>query len=109
MNADTFGNAGTPRGQANDPVELARTRMPPAVAGEQPGLSGRHPALLARNVPPFMQYREQDGRENDVPILLTPRFREGRLLPCSTRMTIRLRSISVSLSDTTSEARRPVA
>src|SRR6516164_6921997 len=41
-----------------------------AVAGKQPGLTGRHPALLARNAPPFMQYREQDGRENDVPILL---------------------------------------
>ena len=109
MNADTFGDAGTPRCQANDPMQLTRTGMLPAVAGKQPGLTGRHPALLARNAPPFMQYREQDGRENDVPILLTPRFREGRLLPCSTRMTIRLRSISVSLSDTTSEDRRPVA
>ena len=109
MNADTFGNAGTPCCQANDPVELACTRMLPAVAGKQPGLTGRHPALLARNAPPFVQYLEQHGRENDVPILLAPRFREGRLLPCSTRMTIRLRSISVSLSDTTSEARRPVA
>src|SRR3974390_425345 len=44
--------------------------MPPAVAGKQPGLTGRHTALLARNAPPFMQYLEQDGRENDVPILL---------------------------------------
>ena len=44
--------------------------MPPAVAGKQPGLTGRHPALLARNAPPFMQYLEQDGRENDVAILL---------------------------------------
>src|SRR5947199_197803 len=41
-----------------------------AVAGKQPGLTGRHPALLARNAPPFVQYLEQDGRENDVPILL---------------------------------------
>ena len=32
VNADTFGNAGAPRCQANDPVELARTRMLPAVA-----------------------------------------------------------------------------
>src|SRR6516225_4759522 len=44
--------------------------MPPAVAGKQPGLTGRHPALLARSAPPFMQYLEQDGRENDVRILL---------------------------------------
>src|SRR6201993_3415705 len=109
MNADTLGDAGTPRCQANDPMQLTRARMLPAVTGKQPGLTGRHPALLARNAPPFVQYLEQDGRENDVPILLAPRFREGRLLPCSTRMTIRLRSISVSLSDTTSEARRPVA
>src|SRR5205814_8580480 len=41
-----------------------------AVAGKQPGLTGRHPALVARNAPPFVQYLEQDGRENDVPILL---------------------------------------
>jgi hypothetical protein len=70
---------------------------------------GRHPALLARDAPPFMQYLKKDGRENDVPILLAPRLREGRLLPCSTRMSIRSRSISVSLSDTTSDDRRPVA
>src|SRR5207237_8832572 len=70
MNADTLGDAGTPGCQANDPMQLARTRMLPAVAGKQPGLTGRHPALLARNAPPFMQYLAQDGRENDVPILL---------------------------------------
>src|SRR6516165_108522 len=42
MNADALGNAGTPRCQANDPMQLARTRMLPAVAGKQPGLTGRH-------------------------------------------------------------------
>src|SRR4029077_11642454 len=109
VNADTLGNAGTARRQANDPVELARTRVPPAVARKQPGLSRRHPSLLARGAPPFAQYLEKVGRENDVPILLAPRLRGGRFLPCSTRMTIRSLSISVSLSDTTSEARRPVA
>src|SRR6516164_8097285 len=51
MNADTLGDAGTPGCQANDAMQLARTRMLPAVAGKQPGLSGRHPALLARNAP----------------------------------------------------------
>src|SRR6516164_6042571 len=70
MNADTLGDAGTPGCQANDPMQLARTRMLPAVAGKQPGLSGRHPALLARDAPPFVQYLKQDGRENDVSILL---------------------------------------
>src|SRR5215472_5095665 len=70
MNADTLGDAGTPGCQANDPMQLARTRMLPAVAGKQPGLTGRHPALLARDAPPFAQYLKQDGRENDVPILL---------------------------------------
>jgi hypothetical protein len=109
MNADALGNAGACRGQANDPVELARARMLPAVAGKQPGLTGRHPSLLARDAPPVAQYLEKVGRENDIPILLAPRFREGKLLPCSTRMTIRSRSISVSLSDTTSDDRRPVA
>src|ERR1700739_637857 len=70
MNADALGNAGTCRCQANDPMHLARTHVLPAVAGKQPGLSGRHPSLLARNAPPFAQYLEQDGRENDVAILL---------------------------------------
>src|SRR6516164_7422751 len=62
MNADTLGDAGTPGCQANDPMQLARTRMLPAVAGKQPG--------LARDAPPLMQYLKQDGRENDVSILL---------------------------------------
>ena len=92
--------------RADGDAGVERRRV--AVAGKQPGLTGRHPALLARNAPPFMQYRKQDGRQTDVSILLAPRFREGKLLPCSTRMSIRSRSISVSLSDTTSEARRPV-
>src|ERR1700751_2535288 len=70
MNADTLGDAGTPRRQANDPTHLARTHVSPAVAGKQPGLTGRHPSLFARNTPPFAQYLEQDGRENDVAILL---------------------------------------
>src|SRR5207244_8621796 len=70
VNTDTLGNAGTPCCHANDPVELARTRMLPAVAGKQPGLTRRHPSLLARNAPPFAQYLDKDGRENDVPILL---------------------------------------
>ena len=98
MYADALGDAGTPRCQANDPVELARTHVLPAVAGKQPGLSGRHPALLARNVPPFRQYRERERMT----------YRSFLPLPCSTRMTIRSRSISVSLSDTTSDARTPV-
>jgi hypothetical protein len=34
MNADALGDAGTPRCQANDPMQLARTRMLPAVAGK---------------------------------------------------------------------------
>src|SRR6516225_6543693 len=70
VNADTFGNAGTPRCQANEPVELAPAHVLSPVAGEQPGLAGRHPPLLARGAPPFTQYIEQVGRENDVPILL---------------------------------------
>src|ERR1700751_2014841 len=70
MNTDTLGDAGTPGWQANDPMQLARTRMLPAVAGKQPGLTERHPAFLARDTPPFMQYLKKDGRENDVPILL---------------------------------------
>src|SRR5215470_17118295 len=74
MNADTLGDAGTPCCQANDPMQLARTRMLPAVAGKQPGLTGRHPALLARNAPPFVQYLEQDRPENEVPFLIALRL-----------------------------------
>ena len=61
MNADTLGDAGTPRCQANDPMQLAGTGMLPTLAGKQPGLTGRHPALLAPNAPPFVQYLKQDG------------------------------------------------
>src|SRR5438309_11920390 len=89
MNTNTLGNAGTCRCQANEPVELARTHMLPAVAGKQPGLAGSHPSLLARHAPPVAQQLEKVRRENDVPVLLAPRLREGRLLPCSTRMTMR--------------------
>ena len=109
MNPDAFDDARTPRCQSNNAVKLAPTRMLPAVAGEQPGLAGRHPSLLARGPPPVAQQLEKVGREHDIPILLPPRFREGRLLPCSTRMTMRSRSISVSFSETTSDARSPVA
>jgi hypothetical protein len=109
VNADALGDAGACRRHANDAVELAPTHVLATVAGEQPGLAGMHPSLLARDAPPFAQYIEQVGRENDIAILLAPRLREGRLLPCSTRMTIRSLSISVSFSDTTSDDRRPVA
>src|SRR6201984_2036612 len=70
MNADTLGDAGTPGCQANDPMELARTRMLPAVARKQPELTGRHPSLLARDAPPLAQYLKKVGRENDIAILL---------------------------------------
>src|SRR6516165_7222527 len=70
VHADTFGDTGTPRCQANNAVELARAGMLPAVARKQPGLTGRHPSLLARHPPPFAQQLEKVGRENDIPILL---------------------------------------
>jgi hypothetical protein len=109
VNTDTLGNAGALGGHANEPVELAPTHVLSPVAGEQPGLAGMHPSLLARGAPPFTQYIEQVGREKDVAILVAPRLRGGRLLPCSTRITIRSLSMSVSFSDTTSDDRRPVA
>src|ERR1700732_5274659 len=70
MNTDTLGDAGACRCHANEPVELARTHVPPAVAGKQPGLAEAHPSLLARDAPPFAQQLEKVGRENDIPILL---------------------------------------
>src|SRR6516165_3898790 len=70
VNTDAFGDARAPRCQANDAVELARTRVLPAVAGEQPGLAGIHPSLLARGAPPVAQQLKKAGREHDIPILL---------------------------------------
>src|SRR5271155_6146570 len=99
VNTDTFGNAGPCRCQANEPVELPRTHMLPAVGRKQPRLALMHPALLARGAPPFAQQLEKVGREHDIAILLAPRLRGGRLLPWSTRTTIRSRSISVSFSE----------
>src|SRR5215469_10690690 len=64
MNTDAFGDAGTPRCQANDAVELARTGMPPAVAGEQPRLARIHPSFLACGAPPVAQQLEKVGREH---------------------------------------------
>jgi hypothetical protein len=80
VNTDALGNAGALRCDAHEPVELAPTHALSTVAGEQPGLAGMHPSLLARGAPPFAQYIEQVGRENDIPILFAPRFREGRLV-----------------------------
>ena len=40
---------------ANEPVELAPTDVLSPVAGEQPGLAGMHPSLLARDAPPVAQ------------------------------------------------------
>src|SRR6516162_1804892 len=70
VNTDTLGDAGALGCHANEPVELAPTDVLSPVAGEQPGLAGMHPSLLARGAPPFTQYLEQVGRENDVAILL---------------------------------------
>src|ERR1700730_14285394 len=70
VNTDTLGNAGALGGHANEPVELAPTHVLSPVAGEQPGLAGMHPSLLARGAPPFTQYIEQVGREKDVAILV---------------------------------------
>jgi hypothetical protein len=102
MNVDTPGNAGARRCHANEPVQLARTRVLSTLAGEQSGLAGMHQSLLARGAPPLTQYIEQVGRENDIPILLASRLRGRRLWLCSTRITIRSLSMSVSFSDTTS-------
>src|SRR5215472_7432428 len=70
VNTDTLGNAGALGCHANEPVELAPTHVLSPVAGEQPGLAGTHPSLLARGAPPLTQYIEQVGRENNIPIFL---------------------------------------
>src|SRR5580693_6086043 len=70
VDTDALGNAGACRGQANEPMKLARAHVLPAVAGKQPRLAGRHPSLLARHPPPFAQQLEKVGRENDIAILL---------------------------------------
>jgi hypothetical protein len=55
VNTNTLGDAGACRCQANEPMKLARTHVPPSVAGKQPGLARVHPSLLARDAPPFAQ------------------------------------------------------
>src|SRR5437763_4936811 len=67
MNTNALGNAGARRRQANQPMELARTHVLPAVAGQQPGLAGMHPSLLARDAPPLAQSLEQGGRKRTFP------------------------------------------
>src|SRR5215471_10599062 len=104
VNTDTLGNAGALGCHANEPVELAPTHVLSPVAGEQPGLAGMHPPLLTRGAPPFTQYIEISSRLGE-----RMTYRSFLPLPCSTRMTIRSLSMSVSLSDTTSDDRRPVA
>src|ERR1700756_926185 len=61
----------SPQWARQGPEELAREFEPlPAVARKQPGLTGRHPSLLARDAPPFAQQLKKVGRENDIAILL---------------------------------------
>jgi hypothetical protein len=58
-----------------------------SAAGEQP------PARL-HELPITAQDVQQRRREHDIAVLAAPRFREGRLLPASTRMTMRRLSMS---------------
>src|SRR6266481_4670022 len=82
-------------------VELARGQRLPEIA------PGKQPTPGPRRLPPGAQQVEEIRREHHVSV---PRFREGRLLrplPCSTRMTIRVLSMSSILSEMISEARNP--
>jgi hypothetical protein len=57
--------------------------------------------------PPRAQQLQKLRRQHGMPILAVPRLRGGRLLPISTRIIIRLESMSPSRSMTTSQPRRP--
>jgi hypothetical protein len=65
--------------------------------------------LGTRQPPVGAQDGEQLRREHDATVSATPRLRRGKLLPCSTRRTIRLLSMSAILRLTASEARSPAA
>src|SRR5438477_9986305 len=101
MNADTLGDAGTPRCQANDPMHLAGTR---AARGSRETTRADR-----QTVQPFLRATRHHSCNISRRMGERMTYRSFLPLPCSTRMSIRSRSISMSLSDTTSEARRPVA
>src|SRR6201998_4938743 len=96
--------AAEPRGLCRhraDAVELAHRYWPQRV------LTRKQPASRPALQPPCAEQREKLRRQHGMPI---PRFREGRLLrplPSSTRISIRLESMSPTRSMATSPPRRP--
>src|SRR6516164_3558736 len=96
--------AGEPRGLGRhvaDAVELAHRYWP------QRGLIREQPTSRPALRPPRAEQQKKLRRQHGMPI---PRFREGRLLrplPISTRISIRLESMSLTRSMTTSPPRRP--
>ena len=71
---------------------------------------GRSPdKTTSESIHPFLRAARHHSRNISSRLGERMAYRSFLPLPCSTRMSIRSRSISVSLSDTTSEARRPVA
>jgi hypothetical protein len=97
-------DAGSLGGGMGGAVELAgREWLDRIAARKQP--APRQQNAQAPAVPPSIaQQLEQLRRQHGVAV---PRFREGRLLPCSTRSSMRSESISPTLSATTSETRSP--
>ena len=84
-------------------------RLAVPVARKQPVFRHGCPGIVTRwaRLPPLAQQTERLWRQHDIAV---PRLREGRLLrplDCSTRMIFCARSICLTLSLTTSLARRP--
>src|SRR5215467_9485313 len=77
----------------HDPVELA------CGDGQEGIAAGKQPQPWLRHPPVVLEDRQQLWREHRMPVLLA--------FPCSTRISMRLLSMSDTLRLATSETRRP--
>jgi hypothetical protein len=71
--------------------------------------TGKQSVLGPGQTPVGAQDTQELGRQHDGAVLAAPRLRRGKLLPCSTRMTIRTLSISAIFRPTASDALSPAA
>ena len=107
VRANPLGNLRRPCCLDDDAMQLAGADWPHrALAREQPALCVHH-AQLPSGLPPLAQQGQQICRQHGIAIPATPRLRGGRLLPRSTRISLRSLSMSATLSAATSATRRP--
>ncbi len=90
------------------PAELAGgERIDRLLAGEQP-TAGQHHPVLAPGPPPGAQQIEQGCRQHGIAVLAPLALLDPDHLALASLPSGLTRGMSVSLSETTSEARKPV-